>query len=487
MTSLNSCTDKSLCHLDKSSRDVVESDVKTLEDKLPKELSRLESQVAGHSFDNEKQTIGMLRAPLGRVLKPITKPHLGDREISFYENLQNSCDETILELKNYVPKYFGTTEILFSDKNIKFVVLQDITEGMAEPCVMDIKIGKRTWDPLASEEKRISEEKKYARSKEAYGFCITGFQVYCLSSGELKKFDKNYGKTLTPEAVVEALKIFLNVTPQRPACRQLIVKLLSLLWKILVIFRKQENFRFYSSSILIAYDARRLRYYQRFENDDKNKSSINCQRAKSFSSTLSTSGTKDKNSDKGYSPKESSQNIQHLRRKVLERTRLLKRSVSLQFGIKDCSNSFEREDTHRKVSLLQRSDSYGPDSRIDKLCRTHSHAHNFDQEIANMKEDYAALLNELSSTYEDKQNWVRVNMIDFTHVFPAPNETAGLDHNYLEGIENLIKLFETFLIQREGCTLTLDTKDDDGSNSGSSDSGSSSNSSINNNNNIIIM
>ncbi|XP_046820169.1 inositol polyphosphate multikinase isoform X2 [Vespa crabro] len=406
-----------------------------------------------------KERIGMLRAPLGRVLKPITKPHLGEREISFYENLQNSCDETILELKNYVPKYFGTTEILYSDKNVKFVVLQDITEGMAEPCVMDVKIGKRTWDPLASEEKRISEEKKYAQSKEAYGFCITGFQVYCLSGGELKKFDKNYGKTLTPQAVVEALKIFLNVTPQRPACRQLIVKLLSLLWKILVIFRKQENFRFYSSSILIAYDARRLRYYQRFGNDDKKKSSINCQRAKSFSSTLSSSGTNDKNLEKGSSSssKESSQNIQDLRRKVLERTRLLKRSVSLQFGIKDCSNSFERDNTYREVSLLQRSDSYGPDSKIDKLCRTHSHVNNFDQEIANMKEEYVALLNELSSTYEDKQNWVRVNMIDFTHVFPAPNETAGLDHNYLEGIENLIKLFETFLIQKEGYTLTLDT------------------------------
>lgn len=28
---------------------------------------------------------------------------------------------------------------------------------MAEPCVIDIKIGRRTWDPLATEEKRIVE------------------------------------------------------------------------------------------------------------------------------------------------------------------------------------------------------------------------------------------------------------------------------------------------------------------------------------------
>lgn len=441
MTSLNPRPDKSLCHLDKLPS--VESEASSFEDKLPDGLSLLESQVAGHSFDNAKKTIGMLRGPSGCVLKPVTKPNLGEREIAFYESLQNSNDDTSLELKNYVPRYFGTKDVRIADKHVKFLVLEDITEGMAEPCVMDIKIGKRTWDPLASEEKRTREDKKYARSKGAYGFCIPGFQVYCLSSGELKKFDKNYGYGLTAEGVVEALKIFLNSSPEKPTSRQLIVKLLSLLWKILVLFRKQQKFRFYSSSILIAYDARRLRYYLRLENQEKDTTSVQFQRASSFSSPLSV-----RNSNKN-SPKEGPPNFQALRRKVLEKTRSLKRSVSLQFASKE-SNPFEKE----TISLLHRSDSYGPDSRIDKLCRTHSFVNNFDHEIAKMKEDYVALLNELTSSSEDKHNWVRVNMIDFTHVFPAENET-GLDFNYLEGIENLIKLVETFLTQREGCSLKL--------------------------------
>jgi len=34
-------------------------------------------------------------------------------------------------------------------------------------------------------------------------------------------------------------------------------------------------------------------------------------------------------------------------------------------------------------------------------------------------------------------------MIDFTHVFPA--DDSDLDFNYLEGIENLIKLLSTFI------------------------------------------
>lgn len=29
---------------------------------------------------------------------------------------------------------------------------------MTEPCVIDIKIGKRTWDPLATEDKILTEE-----------------------------------------------------------------------------------------------------------------------------------------------------------------------------------------------------------------------------------------------------------------------------------------------------------------------------------------
>ncbi|KAI4484373.1 hypothetical protein M0802_013118 [Mischocyttarus mexicanus] len=57
MTSLNFCPDKSSCHRDDSLRDA-ELDVNKLDNKLPEELCRLESQVAGHYDDNEKNVIG---------------------------------------------------------------------------------------------------------------------------------------------------------------------------------------------------------------------------------------------------------------------------------------------------------------------------------------------------------------------------------------------------------------------------------------------
>lgn len=89
-----------------------------------------------------------------------------------------------------------------------FLELGDITKGMSEPCVMDIKIGKRTWDPLAGEEKKLAEGKKYLESRRAYGFCIPGFQVYRLSDAQLKKFGKDYGKQLNEKSVVEGTVIY---------------------------------------------------------------------------------------------------------------------------------------------------------------------------------------------------------------------------------------------------------------------------------------
>lgn len=66
--------------------------------------------------------VGMLRRSDGRVYKPVVKPLLGKREISFYENLQISQDPVMLQLKNYVPRYYGTTELqIFGRRKISKV------------------------------------------------------------------------------------------------------------------------------------------------------------------------------------------------------------------------------------------------------------------------------------------------------------------------------------------------------------------------------
>lgn len=240
---------------------------------------------------------------------------------------------------------------------------------------------------------------------------------------------------IVPFLSCAALKIFLNISPERPPCRQLIVMLLSFLWKILLFFRIQRLFRFYSSSLLVAYDAKRLRHYLRLNNTNKLPSHVSTPFSSTNNHTTTSNVFKHMNDATSNSV---SSNIETNRNRTMERVHFIKRSISLS-GEYDSSG---------KEKTLSRSESCSPDFRVDRLCRTHSYVNNFDDDIIRIKKDHDDLLNELTSSMEERQNWVRINMIDFTHVFPAEDQNT-LDLNYLEGIENLIKLVEMFLISKD--------------------------------------
>lgn len=261
--------------------------------------------------------LGMLKDQQdGSVLKAAVKPVCGAREITFYENLMgNSSDPSIAELRKLVPEYRGTVKMSFRGKTIDFIRLADISHDMGEPCVMDIKIGRRTWDPLATPQKIQAEKQKYEACKQNLGFCIPGFQVYDIKTGRIKRFGKEYGKKLNQNSVKDgnlkffsryffkydfliffvnfvcvlnilmitslfiilALKIFLNADTQ--LSRTLLKKFLSTLRSVQTWARSQTSLRLYSSSLLLAYDAKRL------------KNQIFCNRNYSNNSTVSSYGS----------------------------------------------------------------------------------------------------------------------------------------------------------------------------------------------------
>lgn len=143
----------------------------------------------------------------GSVLKAAVKPICGAKEIKFYENLMGHINDPNIEaLRKFVPDYRGTVKMPFRNKIIDFIKLADITHDMDEPCVMDIKIGKRTWDPLATPDKIAAEEQKYEACKQNLGFCIPGFQVYDIKTGRIKRFGKEYGKKLNQNSVKDGKK-----------------------------------------------------------------------------------------------------------------------------------------------------------------------------------------------------------------------------------------------------------------------------------------
>lgn len=131
----------------------------TSSDKIPSGYAMMNHQVAGHTFQVGTDEIGLLKSDDdGSVLKPGGSPMCAAREIRFYEQLQTTTDPNLQFLKEFTSDFHGTQTLNVGNKAVKFIKLTDLTHGMLEPCVMDLKMGRRTWDPMATEEKRNAEE-----------------------------------------------------------------------------------------------------------------------------------------------------------------------------------------------------------------------------------------------------------------------------------------------------------------------------------------
>lgn len=173
-------------------------------DKIPSGYAPMEHQVAGHTFQVGADEIGMLTSADDQsILKPGGSAMCAAREIKFYEQLQSTTDPDIVDLRQFTAEYRGVVTLSVGNKTVKFIKLRDLSHGMLEPCVIDLKMGRRTWDPMATAEKRKTEEEKYSQCKTTVGFCIPGFQTFHIASEKYKKFGKEYGKKLDESSVME--------------------------------------------------------------------------------------------------------------------------------------------------------------------------------------------------------------------------------------------------------------------------------------------
>lgn len=128
--------------------------------KLPNGYVAMEHQVAGHKFQmGNVEKIGMLKnIDDESLMKPAGLPNCAAREIKFYEQMLTTTDPIVIKMRDFIAEYRGTQSLTIGNKIVNFIKLQDLTHGMVEPCVIDIKMGKRTWDMYGSDEKRKAEE-----------------------------------------------------------------------------------------------------------------------------------------------------------------------------------------------------------------------------------------------------------------------------------------------------------------------------------------
>lgn len=58
----------------------------------------------------------------------------------------------------------------------RYLKLDDVTRRFQKPCIMDVKIGQRSYDPFASQEKREQQIRKYPLMEDI-GFLVLGMRV----------------------------------------------------------------------------------------------------------------------------------------------------------------------------------------------------------------------------------------------------------------------------------------------------------------------
>ncbi|KAG2382145.1 hypothetical protein C9374_005347 [Naegleria lovaniensis] len=144
-------------------------------------------------------------------------------------------------------------------KHIDFLVLEDITASMETPNVMDIKMGQRTYGEDASPEKILEEESKYPY-QHVLGMRISGAKIYDRTQKAYKYLDRHWGRTITPETLMNAMEVFFLPSGYDEEVRveigmSVLAQFLKEVKKMYMIFtQKNDLLRMYASSLLISYD-----------------------------------------------------------------------------------------------------------------------------------------------------------------------------------------------------------------------------------------
>ena len=146
--------------------------------------------------------------------------------------------------------------------------MRDVTQGMARPTVIDVKLGRQTWLPDAPDKKVKRASSTYLGTRAPLGFSVSGMLIHCLSSGtgnnqrETIRLDKHFGMNLKTQDVGKIPRLFFDVERSGPVDPDLLHTVINKMRQVLRVFEGQRKYNFYSSSLLMAYDAQVVRQVQ---------------------------------------------------------------------------------------------------------------------------------------------------------------------------------------------------------------------------------
>ncbi len=218
---------------------------------LPPDTEPLEHQVAGHFYGRSKTKFGLLqRCSTGDVLKPLLNPPRGPREHQFYVDIfSDKISDELRALRPFLPKLLGTYQ--FDD--MTYLILENIIRSYEYPCVIDIKLGRITYDREATQEKIERQLAKFEPAAEI-GFQLLGWKTYRQVDNSYIYHDKKCARSLTKDELLYGMAHFFGAdeSDHRPTVQAVLDRLVLLEQTM----TKQFEFVFIASSLLIVYNGK---------------------------------------------------------------------------------------------------------------------------------------------------------------------------------------------------------------------------------------
>jgi len=183
----------------------------------------------------------------GRVLKCAN--YL--KELAFYRAIEGGEARTVKE-HGLAPRFYGTVQ----RDGKEYFVMEDVGAGFVRPCVLDLKMGARTWHAECTMEKQKAHmEQDYSCTTHKYCFRFAGMKTYDAAGNVVRWPRKHAWYALDDNKMLAALSGFLDCAGSDARKAETICVFQQRIQHVLSFFRNEGGWELIASSLLFMYDA----------------------------------------------------------------------------------------------------------------------------------------------------------------------------------------------------------------------------------------